>query len=238
MPHPVITTCAGVLACITTGWWGAFSDRHGRTWVLGITIAGLLLTDLNFILTSHFWQHLPGGYWSLVVGPLIEGSLGGMVAATAALNAYLADTTTPTTRSRTYSLGLGLVFAGMALGPSLGSLVIRATGRTLSIFYAAGAAHLLYGLCIWLVVPESRPAADRRLSRARYAAEQASGTVWKRALAFFSSLVVFWPAPAPVGDRLNSKVRRDWGLLLIATSYGLAISVTVRRLFEFLLSSS
>ncbi|KAF9469426.1 major facilitator superfamily domain-containing protein [Collybia nuda] len=219
----VITACAGALACITTGWWGAFSDRHGRTYVMGIPIAGLFLTDLNFILTSHFWKYLPGGYWSLAIGPLIEGSLGGIIAATAALNAYIADTTNSTTRSRFFSLSMGLIFAGMSIGPTLGSLLIHTTGHTLSVFYVDGAAHLIFALCILFVVPESRSPTDCRLSRVKYATEKPSGSLWRRFLAFLSPLSVFWPSPVLVEGSL--KVGRNWDLLLIALSYGLAVTI-------------
>lgn len=227
-------TCSGVLACVTTGWWGAFSDRYGRTRVMGISILGLLLTDFNFIFTTRFWPHLPGGYWFLVVGPLVEGTLGGFVGAIAAMHAYLADTTTPTTRSRVFSLSLGLVFTGMALGPTLGSLLIRATGQTLSVFYAAASSHSIYALCIWLIVPESRVLADRKVSRAKYAAETTSGAAWRRMFGFLTPLAVFWPASAKAGSLL--KARRDWSLLLIALSYGLTISIMVRSILSPALS--
>ena len=91
-----------------------FSDRHGRTKILGITVIGALLTDMNFILVALFPDKLPGGYWLLVVGPLFEGLLGGMTfentstfmsecdsglaSGTAANHAYVADTTTEETR--------------------------------------------------------------------------------------------------------------------------------------------
>jgi MFS family permease len=92
-----------------------FCDRHGRTKILGITVIGALLTDLNFIIIATFPDKLPGGYWLLLVGPLFEGVLGGMIfedtityiisecdsglaSGTAANHAYLADITTEETR--------------------------------------------------------------------------------------------------------------------------------------------
>jgi hypothetical protein len=54
-----------------------FSDRQGRTAVLGISVIGLLLTDLNFIVVFWFAPRLPGNYWFLVAGPIVEGALGG-----------------------------------------------------------------------------------------------------------------------------------------------------------------
>ncbi|KAF9469433.1 major facilitator superfamily domain-containing protein [Collybia nuda] len=227
----VILTCSGVLACVTTGWWGAFSDRHGRTRVMGISIVGLLLTDFNFIFTTRFWPHLPGGYWFLVVGPLVEGTLGGFVSAVASMHAYLADTTTPATRSRVFSLSLGLIFTGMAIGPTLGSLLIRTTGQTISVFYAAGSAHLIYALAIWFVVPESRAFADRQISRAKYAAEGVAQAAWRRMFGFLTPLAVFWPARPQNGSPL--KARRDWSLLLLALSYGLTISIMGSYPYKF-----
>ena len=40
----IMTTTLGLLSAITSGWWGAFSERHGRTKVLAISTLGLLLT--------------------------------------------------------------------------------------------------------------------------------------------------------------------------------------------------
>jgi len=65
---------------------------------MGISLIGLLLTDLMFIVVYNFYEDLPGGYWLLLIGPLVEGALGGMLSAVAAANAYFADTTTPVER--------------------------------------------------------------------------------------------------------------------------------------------
>lgn len=44
---------------------------------MGISVIGLLLTDFNFIFVSLFTERVPGGYWFLLLGPVVEGSLGG-----------------------------------------------------------------------------------------------------------------------------------------------------------------
>ena len=38
---------------------------------------GLLVNDLTFIVTAFFLDHLPGGYWFLIIGFALEGMLGG-----------------------------------------------------------------------------------------------------------------------------------------------------------------
>ena len=45
--------------------------------MLGISVFGLLVADFTFILVSLNFYHLPGGYWLLVIGPVVEGLLGG-----------------------------------------------------------------------------------------------------------------------------------------------------------------
>jgi hypothetical protein len=40
----VMTTTVGLLSAVTSGWWGVFSERHGRTKVLAVSTLGLLLT--------------------------------------------------------------------------------------------------------------------------------------------------------------------------------------------------
>jgi hypothetical protein len=72
---------------------------------------GLLLSDINFILVANFPTLFPGNYWFLVVGPIVEGCLGGaylsssiivvadpflysgFTTAVAASHTYLSDTT-------------------------------------------------------------------------------------------------------------------------------------------------
>lgn len=40
----IMTTTMGALSALTTGWWGQFGERHGRTRVLAIATFGLFLT--------------------------------------------------------------------------------------------------------------------------------------------------------------------------------------------------
>jgi hypothetical protein len=44
----IMTTIMGFLSAITTGWWGRFSERHGRTRVLAICTFGLFMTWVPF----------------------------------------------------------------------------------------------------------------------------------------------------------------------------------------------
>lgn len=112
---PATTLIAGVLGFLTVGWWGSFSDRHGRTRILGIVAIGQLMCSLNVILVANYVQVLPGNYWFLVVDSIILGAVGGMSSSntisrmrgrcnpgtaseTAAMMAYLSDIVPPEQR--------------------------------------------------------------------------------------------------------------------------------------------
>ncbi|KAG8961806.1 hypothetical protein FRC05_005788 [Tulasnella sp. 425] len=234
----VTTLIVGILTCLTTGWWGQLSDRRGRKFVMGCSVIGLLISEGNLILVTQMQTHLPGDYWFLAASSVIDGFLGGMWTASAAAHAYLSDCTEPHARARTFSLYTGTLFSGMALGPTLGSLLVRATGDLLAPFYIALVGHTLAVLYMWLVIPESLSEEDMARNREKReivfqeqadALRQSQGSVgWKaRLMPFrfiltpFEPILLFWPRKREVGQRGQ---RRDWNLTLVAIAYGILLS--------------
>ena len=88
------------------------------------------MTDLSFLIVSQYHTVLPGGYWFILIGPLLDGLLGGMcdadprariinvlrgklghTALTAASHAYFADCTDPEYR---YVMFAEVVYVGSA----------------------------------------------------------------------------------------------------------------------------
>ena len=65
-----MTDCTLLVTC------RQFCDRYGRRVGLVASIVGLLLTELVFIITANFVDYLPGNYWFLLTGFVIEGLLG------------------------------------------------------------------------------------------------------------------------------------------------------------------
>ncbi|PFH45582.1 hypothetical protein AMATHDRAFT_77985 [Amanita thiersii Skay4041] len=226
----IITLSMGVLSCLTTAWWGAFSDRYGRMTVLRIAIIGPLITDLILILVASYTENFPGGYWFLIIGPLIEGILGGISATAAATHAYFADTTTDENRSWIFSLNLGLTYTGYAVGPTLGSFLIHLTGHTLYVFYAAMCIHLTYAIIVWFFAPESLSRKKMQESRAKYrrdldpsrgSTEQSTKLIHlvRQMFRFLSPLSVFIPTIQEINGDPTKKWRRNWNLALVANSY-------------------
>lgn len=152
---------------------------------------------------------------------------------TAAANtyAYLADCTDPTRRSRIFSVYQGFLYAGTAIGPAFGGLLIRQTGDLRTVFYYALATHSLFTFIVCFIVPESL--APTQLSRAK-AAYNENTIQAGRGIGKFSDRLVSFLAPLklliPVRVTKNGgplKRKKDWNLTLLAVAYGLANTLIV-----------
>ncbi|KAF9073441.1 major facilitator superfamily domain-containing protein [Rhodocollybia butyracea] len=122
----ILTTTMGLLSALTTGWWGHFSERRGRTRVLAMSTLGLLLTDMTFILVATPGSPLSAhGHKLLVIAPIIEGLLGGWSTLQSATSAYVSDCTSAGSRATVFSRFNGVFFLGVSVGPIIGSWIIR-----------------------------------------------------------------------------------------------------------------
>ncbi|CAA7267107.1 unnamed protein product [Cyclocybe aegerita] len=161
----LMSTTMGLLSALTTGWWGHFGERHGRTRVLAIATFGLVITDLTFILLSKDLAHPSVTPVILLLAPAVEGALGGWSTLQSATSAYLSDCTSPGSRAGIFSRFTGVLYLGFAVGPSLGGWLLRqpftlfgsasqGTNVT-SVFYVAALWSLVNFLLVLLVFPES-----------------------------------------------------------------------------------
>ncbi|KAG8819268.1 hypothetical protein FRC19_009987, partial [Serendipita sp. 401] len=227
----LITTIMGALSCLTAGWWGKFCDRHGRVKVLSITLFGALLSDFVFILVAMASERLPGGYRFLTVAPVVDGILGGIATGSAATHAYLSDTTTSLNRSRIFSLMLGLLFGGMAVGPIIGGQLITSTGNLLSVFYISFVVHLVYLFITLFIIPESLKKevmeSNRKQSNPVTSDAPSTQLIWKYMTTtqrtsqilggvffFLTPLSVFLPR------KTGNSQQKNWNLTFLAIAYG------------------
>ncbi|TKY87329.1 hypothetical protein EX895_004006 [Sporisorium graminicola] len=151
-----MTLSMGILAALTTGFWSNLSSRRGRLPVLRVSMIGIVFTDI-VILTAALVprSRLPFGYSFLVLGTTVEGLLGGYSALIAVHQSYISDVTPSGTRARIFAQFMGIAYAGLAVGPTLGGLVVKHTGNLLAPFWFALAMHLLYVLGVFFFIPES-----------------------------------------------------------------------------------
>jgi MFS family permease len=148
----------------------------------------------------------------------------GVMTGFAATQAYIADCTDSVDRSRAFSLYMGALFIGIALGPQVGSLLAKRTGSLLAIYYFATAIYTLYGIALFVVVPQSRSAVQMAASRRRYALEcdteaARNHSRWMRIFSnvtqFARPLVIFIPRRTVDSSNSGELGRRNYGLLLV-----------------------
>lgn len=151
----MMTLSMGILSAMTTGFWGAMSDRIGRSRVMGIAILGLVMNDVVLLLTATYPDKVPGGYRFLIVGPILDGLLGGFSTIQATNHAYLSDVTPDGSRAKLFGRYGGILMAGFAVGPILGAAVIKLTDNILSVFYAAVVLNTTFVLFAFIILPES-----------------------------------------------------------------------------------
>lgn len=82
-----------------------------------------------FILVASFPYLAPGGYRALLIGPALDGLLGGFSTISATINAYMSDVTPDGSRAAAFARLGGIAMTGFACGPMLGSFLIKATGN-------------------------------------------------------------------------------------------------------------
>jgi MFS family permease len=103
------------------------------------------------------------------------------------------DTTDSFTRSRFFSLNIGIFCIGVAIGPTIGGALISYSSDILSVFYMSAAINLAVALIYWLVVPESLP--EEAMQEAKLQVKQLSDAqkIWQSMISSLSTLSMFVP---------------------------------------------
>ena len=153
----LLNTSYSLMQFLFSPLWGRLSDRIGRRPVI---IGSLIATAVSYVVFG-LATSLP----VLFASRIFAGIAGGVIPTT---QAYVADTTTPATRTK----GMGLIGAafglGFIFGPALGGILSR-YGYSVPAF-AAAALALISALFALVLLPESltpdmrAAAAARRLS--------------------------------------------------------------------------
>ncbi|KAG8705611.1 hypothetical protein FRC08_001575 [Ceratobasidium sp. 394] len=222
--NTAISTTSGILSVLTTGWWTQLSDRVGRVRIITLSALSGTMVDLVFVLVVRNSEQFPGGYHLLVFSNMIDGLLGGFSTAVAISHAYVSDCVPSTERSRWFSLWSGVIFGGMAFGPSLGSLISDYTRNIMVIFYITVAFDLVYITFVAFILPESMsPEALRNASESRKrAASRLKSSWWReligKLLTVIAPLNMFFPR---VISRSGSRKRYDWNPAFIGLAFAL-----------------
>ena len=129
---------------IATPLWGRVGDRIGRKWMVVRALIGLALAMV--VMASAFTPVL------LVVGRLLQGTLGGVVEAAAA---FAGSTGSDKKRGSSLGKSFSATAAGALAGPIAGGLFVGAGGlRQLMLVIAAVAAVLALACAMGLYEPQ------------------------------------------------------------------------------------
>lgn len=146
--------------------WGGLSDRFGRRPVLMAGILGNALAQLIFGFSTQLWM--------LFVARTLAGILSSATLPTAM--AYIGDSTSEKDRGG----GMGMMGAamgvGMLLGPGIAGFL---ASRWLALpFFIAAALSFLSLVLVYIYLPESLPAPERKTSGAKIQGPDLKG-MWR-----------------------------------------------------------
>lgn len=196
----------GVGCAFSAGFWSRMSDRKGRTRMMMVNVFGIFVMDVIVLIASTVPLHqLPFGVYFFAIGSTIEGLLGGYSAVNAMSQCYISDVTPSGSRARLFALMSGVLFAGVAIGPTIGGLLTVATGDVTATLWIATVLH--GGIVAFLpFFPESlnkarQRAAEEDHKEAERSAPDVSWTERLRtaALAPLNSLRIIMPERAHEG---------------------------------------
>ena len=106
----------------------------------------------------------------------------------------------------------------MALGPSLGGLAERLSGKPYVVFYIALGLHTVIACFFWFIIPESLlPAQMDAARRAKRALNQGYFSSWVSG--FLAPLTVFAPVAQKDGVTPQKFLKKDWSLTWLALSF-------------------
>ncbi|KAF5342541.1 hypothetical protein D9611_001959 [Ephemerocybe angulata] len=151
-----VVTLMSALSAITTGFWSRRGDTHGRKPILSAFLIGALLMEAVFVLVmkpdSWFGRY---GEKAILVGPILEGLVGGLSTFNGVVHAYISDCTRHGSRSKIFSTVQGMVFVGLAIGPPFAGVLLPQVGYSDSFFYTSITLIFLTLLYVNFVCPES-----------------------------------------------------------------------------------
>ena len=133
---------------------------------------------------------------------------------------------------------MGLLFVGIAIGPTIGGLLISKTGDLLSVYYLAASIHFFYLLSMLFIVPESlskeemannREAHAEMVKRELEKERRRGGGFWyscwaatRSAFFFLKPMTVFLPK-----ERASRQKGKNWNLTFLMFSYSFVAMIVV-----------
>ncbi|KAF5367507.1 hypothetical protein D9758_003767 [Tetrapyrgos nigripes] len=221
-----ITTTMSVLSAIATGPWSRWGDLHGRKPVIFLTMTGALIVELVFILVTRkdtfFYNHAES---LIIVGPILDGILGGLSAFNGVLHAYTSDCTRHGSRATVFSSMQGVIFIGLALGPWFNGLIFSLGDFSPYLpFFMSSSLLVILLAYLAFICPESLPPDEARLGEENMARLSGgrSNTAFDNMKYYSSLFIAGLLSPistfAPRTVRTSTYTARDWNLTFVGVA--------------------
>lgn len=248
----MISLFMGSLSVITTAFWCGLSQRIGRRLVLSLGFFGFILNDLSFLsIIKLMKSNYLVDYKLLIIPSILEGFFGGPATIQALFNSYIldcVDVQKGDTKSQTitFSLFLGLMMSGMAIGPTISSKIVDLKDDILLPFYIILVLLIfVFGFSLY-VIPESLSKLQQiesnnqhqillkelQMDFNRHCVDDQDGQkIWfyhsrlsfyqfrKMYFNFLKPLMILWPTKSI--DQNPENHSRDWKLTFIGMAYAL-----------------
>ncbi|CAA7267114.1 unnamed protein product [Cyclocybe aegerita] len=224
-----VVTTMSVLSAISTGFWSRLGDAYGRKLILCTFLTGALLMEAVFVLVMR-----PNTFFGryaeqlILVGPVIEGFVGGLSTFNGVVHAYISDCTRHGSRSKIFSTVQGMVFVGLATGPWICGKIFPPKGYHDGFFFGSISLIAANILFVIFICPESRfppPATDNTLSADQVSFKNSPLLAIQRLFVnFLSSLML--PISMFMPLRVPGSSRRNYNMTLVGLSLFLYIVST------------
>ncbi|RIA87024.1 major facilitator superfamily domain-containing protein [Glomus cerebriforme] len=214
--------CTAIPAIFVLGPLGILSDRKGRKRTLLISSAGTILSTLVLIFVSNFLETF--GIYCFLIGPLIDGLTGGFYAISEASYAYATDCTHPTRRSVVFGWIQGAMFAGFAIGPTIGAWLVKITDSLLSVNYVILVVYIILFLFYLFILPESlsKEKLASNLKRQQDIRSRQKSWIISFLYRIFGALLVFLPPKQHNDDdKIPINFTTKYSSLILAVCYTL-----------------
>jgi len=167
----------GIISALVSPRLGHLSDRYGRTKMIAIGAMGAVLNEVVTVIIASHPENMSAKM--LFIGAVMDGLGGSFTTAQALIHSYATDCTPPDRRSVAFGLFHGVLFFGIAAGPSGAAYLIKATGDVMIVFYIGLSFHIVFCLSLFFIVPESLATERQRAAREKHRTKQADAEASK-----------------------------------------------------------
>lgn len=167
----------GILSALVSPRLGHLSDRYGRTRMIALCAMGTVLNEVITVIIASRPENM--SIKLLFIGAVMDGLGGSFTTAQALIHSYGSDCTPPDRRSVAFGLFHGVLFLGIAAGPSGAAYLIKTTGNVMIVFLIGLTFHTVFCLSLFFIVPESLSKERQRVAREKHRIKQTDSEATK-----------------------------------------------------------